>query len=69
MPMPRRPLPNNFQQELNLLMAAADEFHDSELPEPAAAARKRALPDDSEGDSTAGDEENEPQDENEAGLE
>ena len=67
--MPRRELPNNFQQELNLLMAAADEFNDSELPEPAVAAQKRALPDDDKGDSTAGDGENEPQDENEAGLE
>ncbi|KAF9780465.1 hypothetical protein BJ322DRAFT_1112466 [Thelephora terrestris] len=68
--MPRRSRPQNIQDELDLLIAAADEFRDSELPEPTAAREKRGFPDDNEGNSAAGDEDNEPgAGENEAGLE
>ena len=67
--MPPRPCPEHIQQELGLLVAAANEFHNSELPEPTTTAGKRTLPDTDEGDSTGGGEENEPDDENEAGLE
>ena len=72
MPCPCRSSPENIdipELDLDLLITAADEFRDSELPEPTAAAEKHSLPDDDEGGSNTGDEENELDDENEAGLE
>ena len=46
--MPRGPPPDDIEQELSLLIAAADDPSDSELPGPATAREKCTSPDDNQ---------------------
>ena len=69
--MPRRPPSNKIQPDLDLLIAAADNLLDHEDPAPGRTGEEQASTHGSrdEDRSTAGDEENEPDNENNAELE
>jgi len=64
------PIGDDLQQELQLLLAAADDFH-AEPPGPTTSGEKHPSPDDDQNgnDSTAEDGESDPGNENQAGLE
>jgi len=74
-PLSMPPLtPNTFDQELDLLFAAADDFHDTESPRSNPPGGKRSSPDNDEDDdeghnSGPEDENTNPNNENEAALE
>ena len=60
---------NNIEQEMLLLLAAADDFH-AESPGPTMSGGKRSLPDDDQnGEDTAAEDEGEPGNGNRAGSE
>jgi len=64
-------IPDNFQQELELLFAAADDFNHAELPESTTLGEKRPFPDDDQNEENpaADDEDVDPSNESQAGLE
>jgi len=67
---PSTPNPDVFDQELVLLYAAADDFHNPGSPGPNTPGEKRSSPDDDEDhNSGSEDETNDTSNENEAGLE